>query len=434
MNWKKLFCWLPVAFGLLVTTACTEEAPTGVGDDLLSSGDVRTFEVILDPAQYLTFDTTFSGYTKTQDASWVTIANQFGGVVDAHGLFRFAAPPATITVRGASGTVVDSFPRYFAGRLVLRLDTLNSQEPPVAFRAYQTAEAWDRSATWTLRVDTGNVQLPWSTPGGTRGASIDTATWTAGDSLVLDVDSATLAQWIDTTNTARGALIVSETNNSRVRVNGAVLRVSAHSRLQQDTVVNFDVNPLINTFVFNPPPPPPGSQLRVGGVPSWRTMLGIREDIGDLTFACPGVANCQVKLSEAHITRAELLLQPVTAPPGFIPEDTMFVQVRTLLVAPGIPVERSPIGVDVCVGVATCLFTGEAPPQYFGQPPSTKPVAYNVTNYLLALVGDDVTEANRPPFALTVLIPNEPVTFGFATFAPGPRLRLILTSHVERPQ
>ena len=433
MNCMKLYRWLPVVLGLLTATACTDETPTDVGDDLLPSGDVRTFEVILDPADFLTFDTTFTGYTTLQNAAWITLANTFDGVLDANGLFRFANPPAIITVRGATGAVVDSFPRYFEGRLVLRFDTLMSQEPPVRVGAFRTAEAWDRSATWALRVDTGNVQLPWSTPGGTRGASIDTATWLAGDSVVLRVDSATLAEWTDTTNAARGALIISETPDSRVRLNGAVLRVSAHSSVQADTVLNFDVTPLINAFIYNPPPPAAGSQLRVGGVPSWRTMVGIRPDIADLTFPCPGVTNCQIKLNEAHIARAELLLQPETAPAGFIPEDTTFVQVRTLLVSPDVPLERSPVGADIC-GSTACLLTGRAPPEFFAQPPGVEPLAYDITNYLFALVDDEVAEENRPPFALTVLIANEPLTLGFATFAPGPRLRLVLTSHVERPQ
>ncbi len=434
MNLTKPYRWLPVVLGLFAATACTDETPTDVGDDLLPSGEVRTFEVILDPADYLTFDTTFTGYTTTKDASWVTVAHQFGGVVDANGLFRFANPPRIVTVRGASGAVVDSSPRYFEGRLVLRLDTLKSGEPPVRLRAFHTAEEWDRSATWSLRIDTGSVELPWATPGGTRGASIDTATWAASDSVVLRIDSASLAQWIDTTNTARGALIVSETPDSRLRITGAVLRVSAHSALQADTVLNFEVTPTANTFIYNPPPPAAGSQLRVGGVPSWRTMIGIRPDLANLTFPCPGVAGCQVRLSDAHIALAELLLQPVAAPAGFIPEDTTFLAVRTLLVTPGIPLERSPIGGDVCGGAPLCLFSGQAPPEWFAQPPATEPLAYNVTNYVIAMVDPDVSGENRPPFGLTVLIPNEPVTLGFATFAPGPRLRLVLTAHVERPQ
>jgi hypothetical protein len=107
-----------------------------------------------------------------------------------------------------------------------------------------------------------------------------------------------------------------------------------------------------------------------------------------------------------------------------------------------VPLERSPVGGDVCSTLA-CLETGKALPQYFAQPPSTQPVAYDITNYITNLVDDDVSAANRPPFALTVLpgirsggvpIPREPATLGFATFAPGPRLRLVLTANVERPQ
>ena len=431
----KWYRWLPVWFGLVVLSACTDEAPTEVGDDLLPSGEVRTFEVILDAAAFLSYDTTFTGYTATRNAAFTIVANKFEGVLDAHSLFRFGQPPGVINVRNSAGAAtVDSTPSYFAGRLVLRFDTLRSDaNPPVRFRAFQTAETWNQSATWTLRVDTGNVELPWATPGGTRGASIDTVTWVAGDSAVLRVDSVTLAQWMDTANAGRGALITAETPGARVRLNGAVLRVSARSDIQRDTVFNFDVAPIITNFVFNPQPPP-ATQLRVGGVPSWRTMLGIRPELLNLTFPCPGVSNCQIRLTDAHVNRAELLLQPVPAPLGFLPEDTIFVQARTLLVSPGVPLERSPVGVDVCAQVAACLRKGMTAPSFFRQPPVPEPVALDVTNYMVALLDENVAAINRPPFALTLLIPNEPTTFGFTTFAQGPRLRLVLTAPVERAQ
>jgi len=50
------------------------------------------------------------------------------------------------------------------------------------------------------------------------------------------------------------------------------------------------------------------------------------------------------------------------------------------------------------------------------------------------VLDDTLEPINRPPLALTLLIPNEPTTFGFATFAQGPRLRLVLTAPVERAQ
>lgn len=431
----KWLRWLPVLFGFLVVSACTEEAPTEVGDDLLPSGEVRTFEVILDAATFLSYDTTFSGYTATRNAAFTMVANKFEGVLDANSLFRFGQPPGVINVRNSAGTAtVDSTPSYFAGRLVLRFDSVTSDAvPPVRFRAFRTAEAWHQSATWTLRVDTGNVELPWSTPGGTRGASIDTATWVAGDTVVLRVDSATVAQWMDTANAGRGALIVNETPGARVRLSGAVLRLSARSDIQPDTVFNFDVAPIVTNFVFNPPPPA-ATELRVGGVTSWRTMLGIRPELLNLAFPCPGVANCQIRLTDAHLNRAELLLQPVPAPLGFLPEDTVYVQVRTLLVSPGVPLERSPVGVDVCAQVASCLRKGLTAPAFFRQPPVPGPVAFDVTSYIGALLDESQPAVNRPPFALTLLVPPEPTTFGFTTFAQGPRLRLVLTAPVERAQ
>jgi hypothetical protein len=427
--------WLMVCCALLFVSACTDEVPTEVGDDLLPSRSVRTFEIILEADDFLTFDTTFSGFAQPRNASFLPLANQFQGVLDVNVLLRFAQPPSTITVRNAAGTVVtDSTPSWFRGRLVLQIDTLDSEStPPLIVSAFHTTEPWDVSASWTLRVDTGAVELPWSMPGGTRGAQIDTATWEAGDSIVLAVDSQTVAQWSDTTNDARGAVVVMETNGARVRVIGAVLRLEARSDLQPDTVVTANVGALRSIFVFNPPPPPP-NELRVGGVPAWRTMLGVRSDLADLVFPCPGVSNCQLQLDSAHINRAELLLQTVAAPAGFLQEDTTLVQVRTLVVTPGVPIERSPLGVDVCGGSVRCLLNGRAIPSYFTQGQAHPVMAFDVTNYILALVDDEIPAESRPPFALTLLDAQEPSTIGFSTFAPGARLRLVLTAPVETPQ
>lgn len=432
---RTLQRWSAVCCALLMLSACTDEVPTDVGDDLLPGGTVRTFEVILDPADFTTFDTTFTGFTRPLNATYYPLANQFQGVLDSRILMRFAQPPAFINVRNAQGNMVpDSTPSWVGARIVLRVDTLKSEsEPPVRIRGFQTAEEWDFSATWTMRIDTGSVHLPWSTPGGTVGAEIDTVTWVAGDTIVLPVDSASLAPWLDTTNVARGALVVAETNGARLRVTSIVLRLEARSDIQPDTVVNIDVGAAASAFIFNPLPGP-ATELRVGGVPSWRTILGIQDDLADRVFSCPGVANCQVRLGAAHINRAELLLQTTGAPPGFIQEDTTLIQVRTLAVTPGVPLERSPLGVDVCGGGVRCLINGRAIPSFFTGGQADTVMAFDITNYIVALVDDDVPEENRPPFALTLLDAQEPATIGFSTFARGARLRLVLTAPVELQQ
>src|SRR5688572_30200235 len=169
MNLKTLSRGL-LLITCIVIAACTEEEPTDVGDNLIPSGDVRTFEVILNPADFIEYDTTFAGYSSAQDAVFGIVANKFEGVVDANLLIRMAEPLRVISVRNSAGTVVpDSNPQYFAGRMVIKIDTLRTDsDVPVSFAAYKTAEEWQFSATWTLRIDTGSVELPWTTPGGTR--------------------------------------------------------------------------------------------------------------------------------------------------------------------------------------------------------------------------------------------------------------------------
>lgn len=416
------------------TAACTDESPTDVGDNLLPSGDVRTFEVILDAEDFIAYDTTFTGYTSAHDATFGLVANKFGGVVDSNLLIRMAQPLSVINVRNSAGTVVpDSSPRYFAGRLVIRVDTLRTDsDPPVLLRAFRIAEEWDFSTTWTLRVDTGALQLPWATPGGTRGAQVDTATWAAGDSIVFDLDSATIAEWRDTANDARGALVVSETNNSRMRIASAAFRLQARPSIRPDTIIDFDVAASLTIFIHNPEPPPPGGQLRVGGVTSWRSIIGIKPELRNMTFPCPGVTNCQVRLDQAHINLAELWLQPAAAPPGFIPEDTTQLQMRTLLVDDDVPLQRSPIGLcspqrESCLSRALGL-------NLFSNPPSPDHVALIITDYIVPLVSEDVEDEDRPSSTVSLLSAAEPITFGFNAFASGPRLRLVLTAAVERPQ
>ncbi|HEX6560094.1 MAG TPA: hypothetical protein VF021_11545, partial [Longimicrobiales bacterium] len=287
--------------------ACATDNPTEVGGSLLSSGDLVTFEVILPATSFLVYDTSFSGYARPNILPYAYVAQQFEDALDAHELVRFSIPPAVVSVRNTSGTLVpDSAPKYFAGQLVLKLDTtLAGLSKPVSLRLFHTAEPWDVSATWTNRIDTTGVHTPWSTPGGTVGAAIDTATWAEGDSVVFHVDSAALALWRDTANSSRGAVIVSETNGSRLRVLSTVVHVSAHSSIRTDTVLTSDLVPTFRTFLFNPTLATPFSGVRAGSVPSWRTILQLRSDLRGMTFDCPaqvaGATPCSISLDSAHV-------------------------------------------------------------------------------------------------------------------------------------
>lgn len=294
---------------------------------------------------------------------------------------------------------------------------------------FQTAEEWDASATWTQRVDTGNVDLLWATPGGTRGPQIDTATWTSTDSVVFDVDSATLAVWNDSTNKARGAILIAETPGSRARVLTATVQINAQSSLRPDTTVLVPLVPTVRTFVYNPVPPSPHPDIRAGGIASWRSILQLRSDLRLKSFNCPSApTGCVVFLDSVRINTAELLLPAAASPLGFMPEDSLFVEVRPLQTSSLVPIERSPLG-SFAGNLRSQLLAGTM----FRTPAATDVARINLTPFIVHLLDESVPEANRLPPYLALLQLPEGATFGFASFG-SPSLRLVVTAPVARDQ
>ena len=294
---------------------------------------------------------------------------------------------------------------------------------------FQTAEEWDASATWTQRVDTGSVDLLWTTPGGTRGPQIDTATWAGTDSVVFDVDSATLAIWNDSTNKARGAILVPQTAGSRARVLIATVQVDAKSSLRPDTTVLVTLAPSVRTFVYNPTPPSPHPDIRAGGIVSWRTILQLRSDLRLKAFNCPSVpTGCVVFLDSVKVNTAELLLPAVASPLGFVPEDSLFVEVRPLQTSSLIPIERSPLG-TFPNSLRSSLLAGTM----FRTPAATDLARINITPFIVHLLDESVPEESRLPPYLALLQLPEGSTFGFASFG-SPSLRLVVTASVVRDQ
>jgi hypothetical protein len=408
-------------------SACAQESPTDVGGTLFP-GSVRTFEVIFDPSAYLVSDTAFTNYTRAQDAGFRIIASDFQGVVDANVVAAWQLPTA-ITVFDTLGiSRSDTLPRYFAGKLVIAVDTIRSSATgPVRVRLYRLAEDFDPgSVTWTQRIDSGTVRLPWTQAGGTRGAAVFDTVWQPGvDSLVFNVDSATMAAWADTTRPVRGAVLLTETAGSRLRLSDLLLRADAHSSINRDTTVTLTVRPSESAFIFDPPPPAVASNiLFVGGTPAWRSVLRLRERLDTLTVPCPdGPAGCRLRLSETTITRASLLLQPVSPPSGFLPEDSARIGARELLAADFLPLQRAPLGPNAGRSGATIA----ANRFLAGQ--GGNPVEVAITDYLAGAAADSVARRPGPYVALVAQVEGD--AFGFAAFAPAPRLRLVLTIVTE---
>jgi hypothetical protein len=372
------------------------------------------------------------GYLQPAHALFRLVARDYGGELTANTLYRFVAPPEAVSYRDTAGiTRLDTLPRFIGGHVVARVDTVLARSAgPVVLRLHRTAEAWDpASATWALRVDTAGARLPWSTPGGTAGALLDTAIWTPGtDSVIFAVDSATVAAWAALDDPARGALLSTPTPETRLELTSLVMRYQARPSARPDTVVTAVVGAVGSTFVLTPAAPA-GSELRVGGVPSWRSFVTFHDGFTQATVPCPGAAppGCVIRLADATVNHAALVLQTRPAPPAFAPAGPLALEARVVHEGPLLPLARAPVG-DTVGRLPTAVLPGV----FAGEPTD---VELPVTRFVAALLAGTPVGGGEgdPPRSMVLIALPQVAQFGLATFAglagPGtpPRLRLIVT-------
>lgn len=424
----RRWTWAPLLLAGLVTTACGDEDPVGIGQELVPGGLVRTVELVLDAPAFLVSDTTLTGFSSPAAAGFLKVALDAEGGVDARALARFGPPPSLLNVRvSADSVAVDSMLSVASGRLLLRLDTVASTTPgPVLLRLLRVEESWHpASATWTERVDTLGLPEPWSTPGAGGGMVVDSAVWEPGtDSVTFVVDSATAAQWTDTTTVTRGAVILAETPGTDLVSSGVSLRLDMRPSVRPDTLVPATVTTLASTFIYQPAPGPT-SELRVGGLPAWRAYLDFGATLDTLRVPCAsGTPGCTVPLREASVSFASLLLQPVDGEAGFAPERGLVLEARPVLGGAEVPLLRSPLGATV----------GRVTVERDSLAPDAGRVELPITFFLVDLVeqGVDDDTGAEPPTRLAVAQLPETASFGFATFSSrtgpaSPRLRLVVT-------
>lgn len=414
---------------LALLAACGNDSPVEVGEGLLPGEPVGTFEVVLEADRFLALDSAFALYHTPADASFAIIAENYQGALNAHVLRRFSIV-RTISVRDTLTNTVrlDTLPRYFGGRLVVRVDTVRTAVASGRLAAYQSAESWDaRSATWQLRVDTGAVQLPWTQPGGTLGPLVASGEWVRaeGDSLVMPIDSATLAVLRDSAVAGRGLIIVGETPDQRFRIREIALRADARSSLPTDTVVTTSGVNLGGTFIYDPVPEPRVDDPRAGGVPAYRTLIRLRAGLDSLVIDCPddfAGGECSFRLGDVAITLAQLEYDLAAPPPYFVPEDSVLLAALPLLETPGIPFARSPLGSPL-QAIGANRFVR---PSDFADVASAAPVRFVVTSAIRQAVS-----ADAPAIGIAIVPAAELSTFGFVPFQPQPRLRLVLTTSQE---
>ena len=416
-----------------VLPGCADQVPTATSEDLVHV-DARTVEVLLPFDEVADGLRVLGGYGLPADLRYGLVARSHRDTLDARTLVRFRSFPISVEVEDTTGaTRVDSTLTFVGGRVVAHIDTTDvaqiraSSDPPL-FRAGATTEAWHpRSATWDLAVDTVGNRVPWTEPGGGPVAMVDTATWDyqGSDSVVFHVDSATVASWADSTNAARGLRLELETSGVRVRVQNVSLTVDARPSVNPDTTVEAAVTGRLMTFVYSPFPEPPPDGLRFGGAPAWRTVfsMSLPESLAGPPELCTALG-CPVELTPGAVSSATLVLRTRRSPSAFQPEDTLAMDVRSVLRPDLLP--KSPLGETLGRSESRALA-----PELFGSE-AGEVVELPVTTFVRNLIRGETENGDEVYPTVALLSSVEPGTIAFAEFdGPGsdspPVLRIILT-------
>lgn len=413
---------LSAAMGVLA--GCTEESATSVGGDLIGEG-FRTFEVVLDGQTFLESDTTYDRLGTLNGAPFALVAENYAGELFAHTIFR-VRPPTQVTYQSASGaSITDTAFTVVGATVTLVVDSLGDATAPIDIQVLEVTESWDpATVTWEQRVDTADVAEPWTVPGGTTGQILGVAAWATGDTVRIPLDSAAAAVWMDSAAANHGGLIRLTTDGARLRIQGLGLQFDARPA-GADTIVQAG-RAGVNVIVATPEPSTPdGSELRVGGIPSWRSALQFKP-LADVLIPCTdGSTTCTVPLADVAISQATLLLEPLIVGGRRI-ERPHRVEGRGILRGPGVPVTRSPL--SLVMGTAPAL-----PPEAFSPAPSEAyDAALPITGFIRQNI--DPGEGREAVFWLALLAQSEqsPSMFGYAEFgslqsAVPPRLRLMVT-------
>lgn len=424
---------LLLAVGAVFLAGCADEIPTALDEDRIPVSPT-TVEVRIPFSEFGRDVQVFGGFGRASELGRqgvAFLAQDFGGVLDARTLARLGAFPRTIEVVDSTGTNRgdDEF-AMVGGRVVVRFDTTASGNPgAVTLSAGSIQTAWEPStATWQLAVDTVGGEESWPEPGGGPVRALGTFVWdpAASDSATLEVDSATVAELADTARTGSQGLRVSlETVGERLTVSQVQLQVDIRPSVNPDTIVQRTVGPTFLTTLADPPPPAPGGELRVGGLPSWRTTFRIElpETVDGSPEVC-AVVSCPITLDENRVNFAGLVLETRAPPPAYVPGDTVIMEIRTVTAPERLP--RAPVGAHVGGPVGRRMA-----PALFG-PDVGSQVTIPLTGYIQNLLVGETAEGVVVPTTVSLLTAFEPLTLGFASFAgPGeegaPFLRILLT-------
>jgi hypothetical protein len=400
-------------------TACTDETPVLPDDDFPPGSVPITREITVPASAFFENLGSFSGYSDASDAAFVLVASQFDGSLDAHALARFAGFPTAVSYTRNGEAKSDGAFTYASGTLMLDVDTAATSGGAVTVQVWQAAQRWDRNtATWTLAVDTGAVQTPWTEAGGTRGALLAEGTFTNsgtnGDSLVVSLAGTAVTALADSLNP--GLVITTSTPGARIQLTNVQLIAGVRpDSAAPDTTINFTV-PSVRTFVYTPDQPQPGTgYFAVGGIRGARTLIRIDPD-QPVPGCAAGETCADIPLSQVRLNDVSLLLRPGPVPDGFETLEGLPLLLRL--------VEEPELGAAAPLGIPLLESAGT-----LGEEDLV--VRVRITGLSRGLVLND-TSARTFALVSQVSSTNAPPTFGVAFFEDDPQLRIVYTLPARR--
>ncbi len=169
----------------------------------------------------------------------------------------------------------------------------------------------------------------------------------------------------------------------------------------------------------------PESDLRVGGVPAWRTVfdMDFPASLEGPPELCAKV-DCPLVLRPEMVNSAILRLKTAETQPAFRPSDSLRVDIREVLEPGRLP--KSPLGSSL-----TSFFGVAFAPEVFGDSAGTR-VQLPISQYVTDLIAAKFEPELEIPGTLALLSAFEPLSLPFGTFVgsvegEGPEIELILT-------
>lgn len=411
--------------------SCADRTPTSVDANLIPA-QPATVEIRLPWSQFGSQFAVYGGYGYAYQLGTGVVASTFGGL-EARTVAEFQGFATDALVKDSVGTLItDTAVSVVGGRVVATFDTATSIVPgKLTLQVGALQQKWDPvSVNWNMAVDTTGDHEPWTQPGGGKIVPLTTATWdpNSGDSVVFTIDSAVVANLGDTTNLTNGIVITSVTPDTRLHITKLSASLVAKTKINVDTTLYLTSSLAHMTFMYSPQPPPPSGEVRVGGVPAWRTVMHINvpDHLDSLPVLC-AVVTCPMKLKAGDVNYAAIVLHTDFSDPAFQPTDSVGLDVRRVLSPAALP--KAPLSTSLLASS-----TGFRIPSFYFNRPGGTDVEIPITGFVQNILASDTTSAGLPlSHVLALLSANEPLSISYATFqgptqAHPPVLRLIVTS------